>query len=271
MSDYTKVTDFEAKDALAPGHPSKVVKGTEFEVEYDAIAVAIATKADKAGPTFTGTITTALTASRALVSSAGSELAVSTVTATELGYVSGVTSAIQTQLNAKAPTASPTFTGTVTTAALTVSAADLTINAGDLKSYRAGGTTGVIYLNSAGTKYLYNDGSTYQLPSQGLTVGGNVTASDFVISSDARLKKDIYRIRDSETIIEGLTGYTFTYKDSGKQSIGFIAQEVEQVLPELVYTDKDGFKSVAYAQLVAVLVEEVKSLRARLCALERRV
>jgi hypothetical protein len=61
------------------------------------------------------TITTAdLTASRALASDITGKVAVSSVTATELGYVSGVTSAIQTQLNGKSPTASPTFTGTVT-------------------------------------------------------------------------------------------------------------------------------------------------------------
>jgi len=53
MSNYTKVTDFAAKDTLSAGDPNKVVKGTEF----DNIATAIATKADTAGPTFTGTVT----------------------------------------------------------------------------------------------------------------------------------------------------------------------------------------------------------------------
>jgi hypothetical protein len=68
-----------------------------------------------ASPTFSGTITTPLTASRACVIGASNELAASATTATELGYVNGVTSAIQTQLDAKAPSASPTFSGTVTT------------------------------------------------------------------------------------------------------------------------------------------------------------
>lgn len=79
-----------------------------------AIQTQIDTKAPSASPTFSGTITTPLTASRALVTGASSELAVSATTATELGYLSGVTSAVQTQLDAKAPLASPTFTGTVT-------------------------------------------------------------------------------------------------------------------------------------------------------------
>ena len=57
MSNYTKTTDFEAKDSLPTGDSGKIIKGTEFETEFDAIAVAIATKADLAGPTFTGTAT----------------------------------------------------------------------------------------------------------------------------------------------------------------------------------------------------------------------
>lgn len=57
MSNYTKATDFEAKDSLPSGDAGKVIKGTEFEEEFDAIAIAIATKSDLASPTFTGTVT----------------------------------------------------------------------------------------------------------------------------------------------------------------------------------------------------------------------
>lgn len=57
MSNYTKLTDFESKDGLSSGDPNKIIKGTEFETEFDNIATAIATKADLASPTFTGTVT----------------------------------------------------------------------------------------------------------------------------------------------------------------------------------------------------------------------
>ena len=57
MANYTKSTDFAAKDTLPGGDSNKVVRGTEFETEFDAISVAIATKADTASPTFTGTAT----------------------------------------------------------------------------------------------------------------------------------------------------------------------------------------------------------------------
>jgi len=59
MSNYTKLTNFAAKDALVSGNPAKVVKGSEVGAEFDAIAVAVATKSDTASPTFTGTVTAA--------------------------------------------------------------------------------------------------------------------------------------------------------------------------------------------------------------------
>jgi hypothetical protein len=55
MSNYTKSTDFAAKDALASGNAGKIVKGTEIDTEFNNIATAVATKADLSSPTFTGT------------------------------------------------------------------------------------------------------------------------------------------------------------------------------------------------------------------------
>ena len=57
MSNYTKATNFAAKDALISGNPAKVIKGTEVGAEYDAIAVAVNSKSNSASPTFTGTAT----------------------------------------------------------------------------------------------------------------------------------------------------------------------------------------------------------------------
>ncbi len=98
---------------------------TVTELNYvDGVTSSIQPQINAKQDTITGaatTITSAnLTASRALASDASGKVAVSTVTSTELGYLSGVTSAIQTQLTAKANTASPTFTGTVGLPAATV-------------------------------------------------------------------------------------------------------------------------------------------------------
>jgi hypothetical protein len=55
LTDYTKATNFASKDSLASGNALKIVKGTEIDTEFNSIATAIATKADLASPTFTGT------------------------------------------------------------------------------------------------------------------------------------------------------------------------------------------------------------------------
>jgi len=95
--------------------------------------------APTASPTFTGTVTLPNTTS------------IGTVSATELGYVDGVTSAIQTQLDAKAPLASPTFTGTVTVAASGVAFTDGTQTKAGVPSLTTIGTTiGAAYNLSTG-------------------------------------------------------------------------------------------------------------------------
>jgi hypothetical protein len=57
MTDYVKSTNFASKDSLSSGNPSKIVKGTEIDTEFNNIATAVATKADVASPALTGTPT----------------------------------------------------------------------------------------------------------------------------------------------------------------------------------------------------------------------
>lgn len=57
MTDYTKSTNFTSKDSLSTGNALKIIKGAEFDTEFNAIAVSSATKADIASPAFTGTPT----------------------------------------------------------------------------------------------------------------------------------------------------------------------------------------------------------------------
>ena len=57
MSSYTKTTNFTAKDTLPSGNVNKKVRGAEFDTEFNNIQTAVNTKADKASPTFTGTVT----------------------------------------------------------------------------------------------------------------------------------------------------------------------------------------------------------------------
>jgi hypothetical protein len=105
-----------------------------------------------------------------------------------------------------------------------------------------------------------------------LYVGGNARAQSFIQTSDARFKTDVQPISDPLDAILGLRGVTFDWNRSefpdrkfgiGRQ-IGFIAQEVEKIFPELVFTDASGYKSVAYANIVPVLVEAVKQQQAQI-------
>ena len=59
MSNYTKATNFTAKDSLSTGNPSKIVRGSEIDTELTAIQTAVNSKANSASPTFTGTATIA--------------------------------------------------------------------------------------------------------------------------------------------------------------------------------------------------------------------
>ena len=94
-----------------------------------------------------------------------------------------------------------------------------------------------------------------------LVASGNVTAY-----SDERLKDNIETIEGALGKVEAMRGVSFT-KD-GQQSSGVIAQEIEQIAPELV-TDGD-YKSVAYGNMVGYLIEAVKELSDKVKVLENR-
>ncbi len=96
--------------------------------------------------------------------------------------------------------------------------------------------------------------------------GGQIHASAFNATSDRRLKKDIKPLENSLNKITQLEGVEFIRTDDKKQEkqIGFIAQEVEKIVPEVVstdYSDSNEYKSVAYSNVTALLVEAIKELR----------
>ena len=106
------------------------------------------------------------------------------------------------------------------------------------------------------------------LPDGGYTYGWTITATDFIASSDERLKDNI--ITAPVGLIDSLKGREWDWKESGEKGSGVVAQELEQVLPHLVHTDDDGMKSVAMNGLIAYLIEELKDCRQRLAVLEAK-
>ena len=104
--------------------------------------------------------------------------------------------------------------------------------------------------------------------------GNAILAGTLTQSSDGRLKKNIQPINNASQKIDQIRGVYFNWKDehhSQNKQIGFVAQEIEEVFPELVNADSKGFKSVAYANMSAVLVEAIKEQNQRINTLEREL
>jgi hypothetical protein len=105
-------------------------------------------------------------------------------------------------------------------------------------------------------------------PQYKLDVDGTIYASGDVIAfSDSRKKKNVEVIPCALDKVLRIRGVTFEKSDGTEENqrrhAGVIAQEVEEVLPEVVYTAADGTKSVAYGNLIGLLIEAVKELAAR--------
>tara|TARA_B100001094_G_scaffold222835_2_gene216928 strand:+ start:16569 stop:22610 length:6042 start_codon:yes stop_codon:yes gene_type:complete len=86
---------------------------------------------------------------------------------------------------------------------------------------------------------------------------GTINANSFNLTSDIRLKENIKVIKDPLSLVKQINGVTFNWKDNAKPSVGLIAQEVEEILPQLVNTNDRG-KSVNYSGIIGLLVECIK-------------
>ena len=261
-----------------------------------------------------------------------------------------------TLADARLPSGIAKLSGAAFTGAVTVTGsgyAALTTS-GDIYAYRSGGTTGVVFLNSAGSRYLYWDGSKYYMPGGGLQVNGsdvlntsdtfsitgtrnhlssasvnyggqagtlvaygnsgsvgtnhatmsfhrpgayainmgldndnvfriggwsasanrfqmdmsgNLTmAGNVTAFSDIRLKTNIQTIENALDKVMNMRGVSFERIDNGEKNIGVIAQEIKEVLPEVVmqHEGEDQFMSVSYGNIVGVLIEAIKELKAEI-------
>jgi len=121
------------------------------------------------------------------------------------------------------------------------------------------------------------DGWTYDSNTRTITIHDNLTvtsnmtagvstftfvnATDFNSTSDINLKNNIKKIENPIDKIVKIDGVDFNWKMNGNKSSGVIAQNVEEVLPQLIHENSDGFKSVNYNGLIGVLIEAVKELK----------
>ena len=114
-------------------------------------------------------------------------------------------------------------------------------------------------LTLSGTEFLMSGGYT-----------GNFTATgDVTAYSDKRLKRNIETITNAVDTVSKLRGVNF--EKDGRHSTGVIAQEVEEVLPQVVHTDADGMKSVAYGNIVGILIEAIKEQQKEIEELKKKL
>ena len=117
-----------------------------------------------------------------------------------------------------------------------------------------------------------NVGIKDSTPSYRLDVAGTIRAtSDVIAFSDERVKENIKTIDNSLEKVNKLRGVEFNKIGEDTKSIGVIAQEVEKILPEVVRTDDEGMKSVAYGNVVGVLIEAVKELTKEVEELKKQI
>jgi hypothetical protein len=132
---------------------------------------------------------------------------------------------------------------------------------GAVLGYANNGTVyGILGYNN--TYALYGAGQIYA--SSNITSGAGMYATGFYYTSDRRLKENIQTIENPIDKIMALRGVNFQWKETKQQDMGFIAQEVEQVLPEVMGSRPDKtygvIRTVKYANIVALAVESIKDL-----------
>ena len=112
-----------------------------------------------------------------------------------------------------------------------------------------------------------------------MTRSGNMTITGTLTqNSDIRIKENIKPLESQLDIISKLNPVSYNKKENketlepftGQKEIGFIAQEVEEILPELVSENKEGIKSLAYGNMNAVLVKAIQELKAEIEILKNK-
>ena len=96
-----------------------------------------------------------------------------------------------------------------------------------------------------------------------ITTTGDITAANFNSTSDESLKENVKTITNALDKVDSLRGVDFDWIENGQSATGVIAQEVEQIIPNVV-SETDGVKHVAYGNLVGVLIEAIKELKAEI-------
>jgi hypothetical protein len=160
-----------------------------------------------------------------------------------------------TGISVNASTGAITITNTSTGATITD---DTSTNATYYPTFATATTGTLSAVRVSSSKLTYNPST------------GNLVATIHYASSDSRHKTDIKLIPDALIKVSQINGVTYirTDNDQNIRHAGVIAQEVEAVLPEVIGTDANGYKVVAYGNMIGLLVEAIKELKTEVDALK---
>ena len=166
----------------------------------------------------------------------------------------------------------------------------------NIKLASAGATTvtrvdsGTINISSTDTKLSVSSDSTnadFYVPflanSTGAQTGGSssglkynpstgtLKATNFDSTSDVRFKTDLVKIEGALGRVRGLTGYLYTLVESGQRSTGLLSQDALKVLPEVVGTSDPEKMTIAYGNMMGLIVEAIKELDDKLIAIQNQL
>jgi hypothetical protein len=120
--------------------------------------------------------------------------------------------------------------------------------------------------------WCINSGTTLGTGGIQITTAGALTAADNITAySDIKLKRNIESIPNALEKVLSVRGVTFERIDTGNRGAGVIAQEIEKILPEVVMEDEHGIKSVAYGNVVGLLIEAIKEQQAHINILQEQI
>lgn len=146
-------------------------------------------------------------------------------------------------------------------------------SAGALKIDNSSAKNVLFIKNSDGNVGIGTTSPSYKLQVGNAGDGTEARANAWNTLSDERLKRDFYPLVDPLDKILRIQGYSFLWNDQDEENrqLGFNAQEVKKVLPELVSEGEDGYLSIKYGNIAPVLVEAIKELKKQNDELLRRI